>query len=59
MAIKTDKIINELSKYDTVEELFHSFEEIKLFAIEKGQEEQKKLQSKADEFQTIIDKIKQ
>jgi hypothetical protein len=59
MAIKTDKIINELSKYDTVEELFHTFEEIEFFVIGKVQEEQKKLQSKADEFQSIIDKIKQ
>ena len=56
--IKTDKIINELSKYDTVEELFANFEAVQKYTIAKVQEEQKALNEKSEKFQSIIDKIK-
>jgi len=58
MPIKTEKIINELSKYDTVEELFLSFEDIRTFVVEKLQTEQKTLQEKSSSIEEKIDSIK-
>lgn len=56
--IKTEKIINELSKYDTVEELFLSFEDIRTFVVEKLQTEQKTLQEKSSSIEEKINALK-
>jgi len=56
--IKTEKILTELSKYDTVEELFLSFEDIRTFVVEKLQTEQKALQEKSSSIEEKIDSIK-
>lgn len=55
--IKTDKIINELSKYDTVEELFLAFEDLRIFVIEKLQSEQNLLQEKSEKLTQKINQI--
>ena len=56
MAINIDKIVKELSKGNP-DELLAAFNEIKSFVTLEVQEERERLQDKASELQSSIDKI--
>lgn len=56
--IKTDKIINELSKYDNTTELFNIFEDvIKTFVLGELQKEKKQLSEKQENLDEKINQI--
>lgn len=58
MAIKTEKIINELSKYDNTTELFNIFEDaIKTFVLGELQKEKKQLSEKQENLDEKINQI--
>ncbi len=56
--IKTDKIINELSKYDNTTELFNIFEDvIKFYVLDELQKEKKQLSEKQENLDEKINQI--